>query len=79
MRRIEACENPSSHAGEASIRAKRLAQCRRDLANPLVRQPIHAIAARWGFRDKAHFSRLFRARYGRSPQAYRTTVAHQDR
>ncbi|MFI7657789.1 helix-turn-helix domain-containing protein [Micromonospora parva] len=61
------------------IRAKRLEQCRRDLANPLVRQPIHAIAARWGFRDKAHFSRLFRARYGRSPQAYRTTVAHQGR
>ncbi|MHA4947558.1 AraC-like ligand-binding domain-containing protein [Micromonospora sp. SD19] len=61
------------------IRAKRLEQCRRDLANPLVRQPIQAIAARWGFRDKAHFSRLFRARYGRSPQAYRTTVAHQGR
>ncbi|MEU8256830.1 helix-turn-helix domain-containing protein [Micromonospora inaquosa] len=61
------------------IRAKRLEQCRRDLANPLLRQPIHALAARWGFRDKAHFSRVFRARYGRSPQAYRTTVARHDR
>ncbi|MEU7847720.1 helix-turn-helix domain-containing protein [Micromonospora parva] len=34
------------------IRAKRLEQCRRDLANPLVRQPIQAIAARWGFRTR---------------------------
>ncbi|MCG5435848.1 helix-turn-helix domain-containing protein [Micromonospora foliorum] len=61
------------------IRAKRLEQCRRDLGNPLSRQPVHAIAARWGFQDKAHFSRLFRAHYGRSPQEYRRAVAHQDR
>ncbi|WP_433320326.1 helix-turn-helix domain-containing protein [Micromonospora sp. CA-269861] len=61
------------------IRTKRLEQCRRDLANPLLRQPVHAIAARWGFPDRAHFSRLFRSRYGHSPQAYRTAVAHQDR
>ncbi len=61
------------------IRSKRLEQCRRDLANPLLRQPIHAVAARWGFREKAHFSRLFRARYGRSPQAYRATVTRRDR
>ncbi|RAO16697.1 Transcriptional activator FeaR [Micromonospora noduli] len=61
------------------IRAKRLEQCRRDLGNPLLRQPIQAIAARWGFPDKAHFSRLFRAHYGRSPQEYRTGVARQDR
>ncbi|MEU4553698.1 helix-turn-helix domain-containing protein [Micromonospora violae] len=38
-----------------------------------------AIAARWGFSDKAHFSRVFRARYGRSPQAYRAAVAHRGR
>ncbi|MGC4856911.1 helix-turn-helix domain-containing protein [Micromonospora sp. DT4] len=58
------------------IRAKRLERCRRDLCNPLyARQPAHLIAARWGFADKAHFSRLFCARYGRSPQAYRAAVA----
>ncbi|MEV4123106.1 helix-turn-helix domain-containing protein [Micromonospora sp. NPDC049645] len=61
------------------IRAKRLERCRRDLGNPLLRQPVHVIAARWGFSDKAHFSRVFRARYGRSPQAYRTAVTGQDR
>ncbi|WP_422740354.1 helix-turn-helix domain-containing protein [Micromonospora sp. WMMD729] len=54
------------------IRAKRLERCRRDLTNPLqAHQPVHLIAARWGFPDKAHFSRVFRARYGHSPQAYR--------
>ncbi|MEU8288749.1 helix-turn-helix domain-containing protein [Micromonospora sp. NPDC048905] len=59
------------------IRVKRLEQCRRDLGNPLhLRQPVQAIAARWGFADKAHFSRLFRARFGLSPQAYRA-AAHQ--
>ncbi|MEW2145710.1 helix-turn-helix domain-containing protein [Micromonospora vinacea] len=61
------------------IRSKRLEQCRRDLGNPLLRQPVHVIAARWGFLDRAHFSRLFRAHYGRSPQEYRTGVARQDR
>ncbi|MBG6065601.1 helix-turn-helix domain-containing protein [Micromonospora ureilytica] len=61
------------------IRAKRLEQCRRDLGNPLLRQPIQAVAARWGFSDKAHFSRLFRAHYGRSPQEYRMAVTRQDR
>ncbi|MET8255402.1 helix-turn-helix domain-containing protein [Micromonospora sp. NPDC005197] len=62
------------------IRAKRLERCRRDLSNPLhLRQPVHVIAARWGFADKAHFSRLFRARYGRSPQAYRMAIAHRER
>jgi AraC-like DNA-binding protein len=61
------------------IRTKRLERCRRDLSNPrYARQPVHLIAARWGFADKAHFSRLFRARYGRSPQAYRTDIVHRD-
>ncbi|MBQ1074932.1 helix-turn-helix domain-containing protein [Micromonospora sp. C31] len=54
------------------IRRQRLERCRRDLATPLMaRQPIYAIAARWGFPDRAHFSRLFRATYGMSAQEYR--------
>ncbi len=54
------------------IRLRRLERCRRDLANPLLAdRPIHAIAARSGFADKAKFARLFRATYGMSPQAYR--------
>jgi AraC-like DNA-binding protein len=54
------------------IRERRLEACRRDLADPLfAAQPVHAIAARWGLRDPAHFSRIFRAAYGFSPQTYR--------
>ncbi|MEU5103989.1 helix-turn-helix domain-containing protein [Streptomyces sp. NPDC021354] len=58
------------------IRRKRLEQCRRALMDPRQsRRAIHAIAARWGFTDAAHFSRLFRATYGASPSEFR--VAHE--
>lgn len=56
----------------ASIRERRLERCRRDLRDPvLADQPVTAIAARWGFTDSAHFSRIFRAAYGLPPTAYR--------
>ncbi|MFI5928035.1 helix-turn-helix domain-containing protein [Micromonospora sp. NPDC051543] len=56
----------------AYIRDLRLARCRRDLTDPALRaQSVQVIAARWGFGDKAHFSRAFRAAYGMSPQACR--------
>ncbi|MFI7022815.1 helix-turn-helix domain-containing protein [Micromonospora sp. NPDC049900] len=54
------------------IRRRRLEQCRRDLANPLLAdRPIYAVASRWGLGDRSQFARLFRARYGMSPQEYR--------
>lgn len=56
------------------IRERRLEHCRRDLRDPLQRhRPVSAIAARWGFVDAAHFSRLFKAAYGASPREYRLT------
>jgi AraC-like DNA-binding protein len=56
----------------ASIRERRLERCRRDLRDPvLADRPVTAIAARWGFLDSAHFSRIFRAAYGESPTGYR--------
>ncbi|MFI7534309.1 helix-turn-helix domain-containing protein [Streptosporangium sp. NPDC049376] len=56
----------------AWIRALRLDHCRRDLANPqLEGRPAHAVAARWGLTDAAHFTRAFRTAYGITPQAYR--------
>ena len=56
----------------ASVRERRLERCRRDLRDPiLAERPITAIAARWGFLDSAHFSRIFRAAYGESPTGYR--------
>ncbi|MFJ5773484.1 helix-turn-helix domain-containing protein [Streptomyces sp. NPDC093094] len=56
----------------AWIRHRRLEHCRRDLADPGLRsRPIAALAARWGFRDPAAFSRQFRRAYGVSPRDYR--------
>ena len=46
----------------ALIRRRRLEQCRADLARG--DRTVEAVAARWGFADPAHFSRLFKATYG---------------
>jgi AraC-like DNA-binding protein len=54
------------------IRARRIAHCRRDLADPQFAQlPVSSIAARWGLTNAAHFSRLFKNVYGLSPTEYR--------
>lgn len=54
------------------IRSQRLERCHHDLVNPtLQHEPITAIAARWGFIDAAHFSRVFKAAYGKSPSELR--------
>ncbi|WP_416442839.1 helix-turn-helix domain-containing protein [Leucobacter sp. HNU] len=56
----------------AYIRSQRLEHCRRDLTNPaLTDRPVSAIAARWGFIDAAHFSRVFRAHFGSTPREVR--------
>jgi AraC-like DNA-binding protein len=50
------------------IRGRRLERCRRDLADPaLAGEPVGSIALSWGFRNAGHFSRLYRAAYGRAP------------
>ena len=46
----------------ALIRRRRLERCRSELARS--DRTVAAVAARWGFVDPAHFSRLFRATYG---------------
>ncbi len=57
------------------VRTRRLEHCRRDLADPLLTdRAIGAIAARWGFIDAAHFSRLFKATFGRSPSEVRASI-----
>lgn len=62
------------------VRDLRLRRCRRDLADPAqAHRPIQAVAARWGFADKAVFSRAFRAAYGESPQGYRAARREQAR
>jgi AraC-like DNA-binding protein len=57
------------------IRQRRLERCRRDLLDPAQRdRSVSAIAARWGLRNAAHFSRAFKASYGASPAAYRAAI-----
>ena len=59
----------------ALIRARRLERSRLDLLNPLMRdQMIGKIAARWGFVDAAHFSRLYRAAFDESPRNTRARL-----
>ncbi|WP_147403822.1 AraC family transcriptional regulator [Nocardia panacis] len=54
------------------MRKRRLECCRRDLADPSTfALPVNAVAARWGFVDAAHFSRLFKLTYGMPPREYR--------
>jgi transcriptional regulator GlxA family with amidase domain len=50
------------------IRHERLEAVRRDLEEPALRhRGVAVLAARWGFFDAAHFSRVFRQHYGYPP------------
>jgi len=54
------------------IRCRRLERSRRDLLDPALRsRPVNAIGTRHGFTEPTHFSRAFRAAYGRPPGEYR--------
>ena len=54
------------------IRTRRLEHCRRDLRDPILTdRSVGTIAARWGFVDAAHFSRIFRTAFGETPSTYR--------
>ncbi|MDX3726598.1 helix-turn-helix transcriptional regulator [Streptomyces caniscabiei] len=47
---------------------RRLARAREQLADPGSRHlTVAEIAHRWGFASQAHFTRVFRAHYGRPP------------
>lgn len=54
------------------IRDQRLANARRDLADPGLRTlPVHAVAARWGYSRPGDFTRAFRAAHGMAPSEVR--------
>lgn len=57
------------------IREQRLEKCRRDLIDPLnAHLSVGAIAARWGFVEAAHFSRVFKAAYDSAPTELRARM-----
>ena len=54
------------------VLVERLAQCRRDLASPvLAHRHVSEIAFAWGFNDLSHFGRVFREHFGMSPRDFR--------
>jgi AraC-like DNA-binding protein len=56
----------------AWLREQRLRRCRDDLTNPqLAHRAVSEIAACWGFRSPAHFTRAFQARFGVAPAELR--------
>ncbi|MGK5531452.1 helix-turn-helix domain-containing protein [Streptomyces sp. URMC 129] len=80
LRRLHQLFNEQGRTVAAHIRERRLERCHRDLADPgLLRHPVRSIAARWGFTDAAHFSRVFRSAFGISPGAYRHLAMRQGR
>ncbi|MGC5568451.1 helix-turn-helix domain-containing protein [Streptomyces sp. FR-108] len=59
------------------IRARRLAECKRELAGPNGRlRTIAATGRKWGFVDATHFSKVFKQAYGISPRAWRDGSGH---
>jgi transcriptional regulator GlxA family with amidase domain len=59
------------------IRHERLEAVRRDLEDPAKRhRGVAVLAARWGFFDAAHFSRVFRRHYGYPPSQRRQADPH---
>jgi AraC-like DNA-binding protein len=58
------------------VQTQRLERCRRDLADPAhAARHIGDIAFAWGFNDLAHFSRIFKQRFGASPREWREHAA----
>ena len=54
------------------VQTQRLERCKRDLADPAGQsRHIGEIAFAWGFNDLAHFSRVFKQRFGVSPREWR--------
>jgi AraC-like DNA-binding protein len=72
VRHVHRLFHESGDSVGAAIRRGRLDRCRADLEDPRQRaRSVTEIALRWGFNDSAHFSRVFKARFGVPPRAVR--------
>jgi AraC-like DNA-binding protein len=58
------------------VQTQRLERCKRDLSDPAhAARHVGDIAFAWGFNDLAHFSRIFKQRFGASPREWREQAA----
>jgi AraC-like DNA-binding protein len=59
------------------VQMQRLERCKRDLSDPAhSARHVSDIAFAWGFNDLAHFSRIFKQRFGVSPREWRERSTH---
>jgi AraC-like DNA-binding protein len=75
VRHLHQLFDPTGHTVAGWIRHRRVEECRRDLADPRLRDvPVAAIGARWGFATASHFGAVFKAATGSTPGEYRDRV-----
>jgi AraC family transcriptional activator of pobA len=63
------CKQALGQTASAQIRARVMAEARRELAH--TARPVAEIAWRLGFDDPGYFARVFREMHGESPRAWR--------
>jgi AraC-like DNA-binding protein len=60
------------HSFRSYVQMQRLERCKRDLSDPAhAARHVGDIAFAWGFNDLAHFSRIFKQKFGASPREWR--------
>jgi AraC family transcriptional activator of tynA and feaB len=74
VRALHALFEDTGESVAALVRRERLARCLEDLERP-TGGSVTEIAFRWGFRDAAHFSRVFKRQFEATP----TEVRHAAR
>lgn len=72
VRRLHRLFESQPRTVAALIRHRRLERCHADLA--ATGRTVASVAARWGFTDPAHFSRLFRSTYGYTAGALTSSI-----
>jgi AraC family transcriptional regulator, positive regulator of tynA and feaB len=70
VRALHALFEDSGESVAGLVRHERLARCRDDLGR-ISGGSVTEIAFRWGFRDAAHFSRVFKREFGLTPSEER--------
>jgi AraC family transcriptional regulator, positive regulator of tynA and feaB len=73
VRTLHALFEDSEESVARLVRRERLARCLEDLRRP-TGGSVTEIAFRWGFRDAAHFARVFKREYGQSPSDARAAA-----